>query len=202
MAWRPDSGTASRPRTVLCTNWLVFILGENPHRRGRSRTACRAGLLAHEAHDHLDDAVAPRHDGRGRSRSRLKISAKVWRLATLKKLSALIDMCRSTGSMPARNTPAATPALVDLAQALDGRHVELLDRLALRQVLAAVDVLGHHQADEVGVGELVVDREADQLAQRVLGRQVFQVQARSRSRGCAGRPLPARAMYRPSLLPK
>ena len=45
----------------------------------------------------------------GESKSRLKISAKVWRLAVLKKLSALIDMCRSTGSSPARNTPAATP---------------------------------------------------------------------------------------------
>ena len=45
----------------------------------------------------------------GESMSRLKISAKVWRLAVLKKLKALIDMCRSTASSPLRNTPARTP---------------------------------------------------------------------------------------------
>ena len=46
---------------------------------------------------------------RGESRSRWKISAKVWRLATLNTASALIDMCRSMASSPLRNTPARTP---------------------------------------------------------------------------------------------
>ena len=41
--------------------------------------------------------------------SRSKICEKVARLATLKRLSALIVMCRSTGSSPGRNTPVATP---------------------------------------------------------------------------------------------
>ena len=49
----------------------------------------------------------------GESMSRLKISAKVWRLAVLKKLNALIDMCRSIGSMPAAEHAAFHAALVD-----------------------------------------------------------------------------------------
>src|SRR3989344_1949496 len=45
----------------------------------------------------------------GVSSERLKIAPKVWRLATLKKHRAEMDMCRSTGSTSGRNTPAATP---------------------------------------------------------------------------------------------
>ena len=40
------------------------------------------------------------------------MSAKVWRLATLKKHSAEIDMCRSTGSMSLRNTPVFCPSRI------------------------------------------------------------------------------------------
>ena len=45
----------------------------------------------------------------GSSSERLKIALKVWRLATLKKHRAEMDMCRSIGSMWGRNTPLATP---------------------------------------------------------------------------------------------
>ena len=72
--------------------------------------------------------------------------------------------------------PGVESTLQHALQAVDRRHVELLDGLAAAQVLGAMDVLGHHEPDEIGVGELVVDREADQPAQRILGRQIVQVQ--------------------------
>jgi len=59
-------------------------------------------------------------------------------------------------------------ALVDAAQPVDRGDVEVADQRALPQVLAAVDVLGHHQAHELRVRQLVVHREAHQLAQRIL----------------------------------
>ena len=46
----------------------------------------------------------------------------------------------------------------------------------LRQELAPVHVLVHHQPDEVGVAQLVVVGEAHQGAQGGFGRQVFQLQ--------------------------
>jgi hypothetical protein len=66
--------------------------------------------------------------------------------------------------------------LVESADRLDGRHVELLDALAAGHVFAALHVLGHHQADERLVAGVVVEREGHQAAQRVLRQQVVQVQ--------------------------
>jgi hypothetical protein len=88
-----------------------------------------------------------------------------------------------------------------VADGRDGRHVEVLDALALRQELAAVDVLVHHQPDVVLVVQVVVEGEGDQAAQRVLGLQVLQVQfgldvAHRRYDSSST------ARYRPSLLPK
>ncbi len=108
--------------------------------------------------------------------SRLKISAKVWRLATLKKHRALIDMCSSTASSPRRNTPAFTPRSYTALTAWMTGMLSCWMRLGLRQELAVVDVLRHHEADEIGVCELVIEGEADQLAQRRLGLQVVEVE--------------------------
>ena len=68
--------------------------------------------------------------------------------------------------------------MVDLVDGVDSRHVQPVDGLALGQELAAVDVLGHHQAGEFRERQLVVHRGAPQLAQGLLGRQVVQVQRR------------------------
>ena len=65
---------------------------------------------------------------------------------------------------------------VEAADSLDHRQVELLDALAFGQVLAALHILGHHQSDVVLVARMMVEGEPDQPAQRILGRQVLQLQ--------------------------
>ena len=49
------------------------------------------------------------------------------------------------GIQPGAELAAGEAALVELLDGADRRFVELLDQLALRQVLAALDVLVHHQ---------------------------------------------------------
>jgi len=94
------------------------------------------------------------------ARSR-KITPKVWRLDTLKNVKAEIAEWMSTGSSP--------PPLVHRANRLDGVGVEGLDVLALAQVIAALDVLVHHQSNEVLVVTVVVVGELHQLFERIEG---------------------------------
>ena len=74
--------------------------------------------------------------------------------------------------------PAGHAAFVHRLHGVDGGHVQLLDGGGAADELAPVHVLVHHQADEIGVVQLVVEGEAHQGAQRGLGLHVFQAQAR------------------------
>ena len=69
-------------------------------------------------------------------------------------------------------------APVQLFNDSDGRHIELPDDLALRQMDCALHVLGHHQPDVAGVTVVMVKGKTHQAAQGVLGRQLVQVELR------------------------
>ena len=104
------SYTESARARRLARDAALLRRASAPARRRRGLADAPAASLAQVAHDHLDDAVAARPQRVPPSvRSRLKISENVCRLATLKKHSAEIDMCRSIGSTSRRKTPASTP---------------------------------------------------------------------------------------------
>ena len=96
-------------------------------------------------------------------KSRPKIFEKVARLETLKKHSALICQCSSTGSRPSRNTPSCDAARID-ARRWCRWPVTLRSRIALERsrYSAVMDVLDHHHADEVFMLVMMVEGEFDQ----------------------------------------
>src|SRR3546814_10183504 len=68
--------------------------------------------------------------------------------------------------------------LVDPGDVIDGGHVEVPDRLGTVQVLAVVDVLDHHHADELLMLVMMVEGELDQPLQRLDWRQALGVELR------------------------
>ena len=132
--------------------------------------------LAHETHDHLNDVVAARGHGLHCRQVAIEDQAEGMLVRNIEE-----GQRRNRGVDVDRIEWAAEHALrhaaaVELADSLDHRHVELLDALALGQVLATLHVLGRHQSDVVLVARMMVEGEPDQSAQRILGRKVLQVQ--------------------------
>ena len=118
-------------------------------RRWRSKRQVRR-LRRDVPQHHFGDVLRRLLLAAGEVMSTLKMLEKVWRFDTLKKQSALIDMCRSSGSMsggsrPPRRRAGRCPAVVAIAD----QFTSLV--LANARYCAVVDVLDHHQADEVGI---------------------------------------------------
>ena len=94
--------------------------------------------------------------------SRLKMVEKVARFATLKNAQGAdrhmqvdrIDI------VPEQALPLA--ARQQIAQGVDGRHIEPLDRLGTREVGAVQNVLVHDEAHEFGMCVLVVEGECNE----------------------------------------
>ena len=89
----------------------------------------------------------------GSSSERLKIALKVWRLATLKKHRAEMDMCRSIGSMWGRNTPLATPRSYTACTAFTAIHTghdhaqrRVVPKLAISASVTAANCTQFHTA--------------------------------------------------------
>ena len=120
----------------------------------------------------------------GAPKSRPKILEKVARLETLKKQSALTCQCSSTGSSPGRNTPVLDAARVDARDVVDRGHVELADDLRSFEILAVMDVLDHHHADEFLVPVVVVEGELDQRVSASSGDRPSVSSCASPSRTC------------------
>ena len=119
----------------------------------------------------------------GAPKSRPKIFEKVARLETLKKHSALICQCSSIGSRSFAEQSFLHAAGIELLDVVDRRHVELADGLGPLEILAVMDVLDHHHADEVFVLLMVVEGELDQPLQRLERRQMLDVELALALRG-------------------
>ena len=76
----------------------------------------------------------------------------------------------SDGVQPLAKHPCFHTALVQSFDGLNHRGVEFLNQLALRQILTALDVLGHHQANKVLVAVVVVKGKTHQSFERFLRR--------------------------------
>ena len=128
----------------------------------------------------------------GSDKSRSKIAPKVWRFETRKKQNALIIRCTSTGSRSLRNSPCLRPRSRMSVKRADDAGVHLLDRLHARQMPRSMNILDAHQADEMRMGLVVVERELDQLPQRFARLEVREIRAAIRACGCRSTPSRAR----------
>ena len=149
--------------------------------------------LQNKPHHHLHQ-VRPQRvlARRGLKRAPPKMREKVARLETLKKLSALICQCSSSGRYSSRNRPASRPrrqiaSSFWIAPALSSR---ISSRLL--QIGAVMDVLDHHDADEVRVAAVVIEGELDQPLSAPRPAAGGRARAPARRRGPCGRPPPAR----------